>query len=842
MSYLQDSYSDNDYNQYSYLNQKIVQYISNQMYGAAWKRGSSVAEIKENLNIIQNTDISSFGDKATPFYINTPITTSPSVAISYNSVNTKTVIPTYLADPATTLAEIGAVLDRNYRFCLVTPVPSADGTMVPTTNLVTNLSYDISYLTDSTSMANFYPNNVNFHKIAPKIYLELCTTSINDFFAQLFTEIDSGIPKKVGKTIDSINTFCIPSNTSDNKVADACAYDKSNDRCACQVCYSGHSSENRQIADTMIKSKVSTDDPWCLYPKCASGKAFKNRIMQNRSSCSNISVSGIFLNPSEYSNIEISNTQVSASSANGNGINLKGGMCQDCADGQSCVLKGNTMTCSDTSETQKGLNISNDDGKGIHWSFILFIIFLTITLVLFGLYSAYKIPVIKFGLFLSIFMVLFSLMFYIAHKTKRESYTPFLDTKCINDVCYSNNDCGVMSCIGNSCQCPYGMFYDNDKCVDFLGGDSPVNNIVTSIPYLPHMLFAGVYFYTTVIGGIIYAFSTGANFKYDGEKWVELNRFQNQVGFHPDKPYIPYDETSSLFLNTQMCCTVGTSVVFMLGKQTLVQKIVQGESQLSYIYMIYDTLTDKWAGFIPGSNNPNTNNNLQDSGYQGIISVLKNSQMYVFGYLVNNVIAINVTTNTIDVLQTTNAVFSKDACAFIYNDKIYIGGMYLNNDPIQGYNIYLYDETSTSPTISPFTFVQTISPDFFTGYSPNGGQTGGVLPFFRKEDGTFFVLYNNTVAYYNIDTKKMSASGKVTGVTDTSIFMSTPIATPFYLNYSAGNCTFLVNGYVFIITGSGEIFRGFFDDTDETIINIELSPCYGVSNYDRPIDKKLLQT
>tara|TARA_B110000908_G_C10138405_1_gene395576 strand:+ start:39 stop:887 length:849 start_codon:yes stop_codon:yes gene_type:complete len=276
----------------------------------------------------------------------------------------------------------------------------------------------------------------------------------------------------------------------------------------------------------------------------------------------------------------------------------------------------------------------------------------------------------------------------------------------------------------------------------------------------------------------------------------------------------------------------------------LLYNIVNANSNTVFDYMVYDTLRDIWTplqGFKPTGFTPQTS--LTSTGtLSGITSVAKNGVLHIFGKS-QSYITIDVSTNIMTIVAPlTKYTFGDNVYSFVHDDTIYVTGMY-NDGKETGYNIFSFNEDNYS-----FRYAQTLSPDaLFPG---NGminaaipGQRGGVIPFYT--DGKIFVLYGDTVAYLDLNPPHdVSYSGKIiidkgTSLFDTTLPQSRP---PFYFPFTSGNCTFEMNGYIFLVTGSGEIFRGFFDPVSDNKINLIITPCYGVSNYGRPIDKQLQQT
>jgi hypothetical protein len=840
-----DKFSLQDLHYYYYLNQKVGQAININMLKSNIPN-LSLKNIKNSTELTPSDNTSSSNKtlaqileyyfkglkteifKTTVFQVN--LSTLSSVSNSGSLLK-----PVQIGIDKSTFGK--SYIDRNFRVIIL-----QDNFML------TNLSYDESYLTTPPgSNLIVRTSKTKMWQVAPKIYLELCTGPMNNFFKNIFPKgNDKYGYTMVGDTIESINRFCMGSSN----IGEACSNDRANPRCACQDCFIGHSQESRQITETMRDAGVISDDPWCYYPKCASGIAYKDRLKQQRSVCSNISVGGIFLNPSEYSNIEISNTQVNSSSSNDSGINIYGGWCTKCTENEKCVSKGTEMVCvpkdSDDQEPSKDIFLSGSDRK-VNWVIYPFIICCICLAMLVVIKIRYK-NKYKFvtNTTLGVVMFLtfsFGILYFV--DTNRESYTPDYSTQCENTtgnadnkICFSDNKCNdQQSCLNNTCQCKIGLsMSQQNKCV------YDNTSMLSTLPYLPLSIFSGVYYYSTVIRGTIYVFATSGNFKYNGDAWVSLSTFENQSSFHPNQPKIPMDNPlcdTKYVLNTNMCCTDGDKVYIFLKNESLNKKII---GMLESNVIVYDTEVDKWSYFNVDVIEENHSSFLQgDEEGNASVTIVNNNILYIFNVNINplsgkkltkiGIVNLYTEESSVDTLDGSY-MFDNNCHAFLHEGIIYIGGVYDMSKSTQNnsYDIYSFDEEKLKLTLS----VSGLLPNLFQNgkTTVRGGPTGGVFPFYM--DKKFYVVANNNFSYYDFDSNKYF-DGVINIAYGTSVFDTITYGETYgkdiYMPFSSGNCTFVINGFVFIITGSGEIFIG-KDTTVDGVANVSFTPCYGISNYE----------
>lgn len=700
-----------------------------------------------------------------------------------------------------------------------------------------NLKYDNSYLSKGQSYyLDSYPNNnrspINIlSTIAPKIYLELCTNYVNNFFVNLFRyNVGEANVLFSGQTESTINDFC---NQQPNYTSQACYMDKSNIRCGCQDCFSDHSFQSRQIAQYMLDANVIPSDNWCLYPKCASGMALKNVLGQQRSVCSNISVAGIFLEPNDNSSINITNTSVTASSSNDAGINIIGKGCGDCTSSQKCGIVNNSLTCVNNDLSNKQFNYKKDiekiNYKGDNSSnksklSLLIIIFSIVIIILVILRFVYKTNkricfLIELGILLSI--IIFSILL-VYNLTKKESFISYPSSvvsslSCTKDnVCYQDSDCTIITnskCSNNECSCPIGMFLTSDKtCIDFpidtSKSPSPlgvVNCIITNLPYLPESLFTtGLCYYSTIINNVIYVFCQNCNFKFDGIKWVEISSIKGQVGFMIFKPPI------NLRYNTNMIQVYNNNIYIFLDQNSMLYSCLGfGSTDYKILhYIIYDTKYDQWTFHqikttdIDQLSNTNSTMIIKDNIMYIFFSGKKSDNIYK-----NYIVSVNLNTD-IGIINNSTMLLTYDSYVFLYNNFIYLTNLESTPNTLTNFNIYTYDITS-------ITFKILKSFDIILNKDQIITQNRYLYSIMTNELHIVSFINTNII---NLDTL-INVPLKYTIVT----------VIPFC-------CSFIINNYIFIITPSGEIFRYFY--TNNTIY---INPCYGITNYDMPISSRILQ-
>lgn len=869
------TYSINDLNMLNYLSQRSIIYELNMMMNnlkTSNKVESLSVTLLSNINIKLSNNQNPIVTKRyfDNLYLGTALNNTGISGVSYNTCTWKfnssgtSVItvdkPTVNTGYTINLYAISNELTL-FRTFLTTSQTSS--TLPPPTTIqtISNLSYPDIYLSnpeifttrlvyqegDKSSDTQEISFLTYISKVAPKIFLEICNSYVNTFIVKLFKDYKSvdGVDKSIPspQTENTINSWCINAMCGNNTscIDNVCSLDKSNIRCACQQCYNNHSYQNTIIGNEMLNSdSVDDSSPWCIYPNCASGLAFKNNLNLERSICSNISVSGIFVNPNDYSNINISNTKVSSSSFNDNGINIiSGNTCDSCTQqGKDCNIVGSTLTCVDKPpKDNKNLNknsgssLLKTSGKSntykilmiISGSILFFLIILKIMLHKHKIINYINNLVIIIDICL---VILFLVLFLNSKETYKYPDIIVNDpTSCSQINLCPNIKCpDNLDCLFNECKVPIGKFLSSTKSfIDF-----PVYNsttvfdvIIDNLPYLPFSLFTGTYIYSTIIDNEIYAIAYNCNFKFNGEKWTEIPRKSLQTGFTPNSPNQKnMVDKSTLLLNysSNSIVTYNNTIYSMSG------------TGLDVDFNKFNTITNLWS--VNSYNLKITTSNTQSPKSYKLFLIFNNI-IYIFGgndngFNINNLFSINLSDNTTSCCPIGDIVVNQWSYTFVYNNKIYICNMTIGDDSSKGLNIYqmippqFKADQKCNDSDTQCTFVK-----FLT--IPIGSYNGRILYYF---DDIYLIIING-LHYYKVNMSNSSVSPtlslSISIKPEVSFFNQT-----FPLVYS--DC-FKLNGYLFIITDSGEIFRLYEGKTNTVYIN----PCYGISNFDSPLDQQIIQ-
>lgn len=670
-------------------------------------------------------------------------------------------------------------------------------------NIIKNITYSYDYLSEPKENL-FIPQTFPTNKgedvpllyylsfIAPKIYLEICSSYVNPFFVTLFQDYQNNIPVQSGQTLNTINSWCQNSNYIDG----ACGADKSNPRCACQKCYNNHSYQNRIIAQKLIGSDVSNTDPWCYYPQCAKGSAIKNQINVNRSVCSNLSVSGIFINPSEYSNVNISNTDVSASAYNNNGINITSNEgCNSCTSNQDCKIVNNNLTCVDKSssvsqENKLGGKSSNVPVMNRVYFILAIIIGVFIVITVAVSFIFHKIPIVKFisTPIIIILIILCSIMIYL-NRTSEDFTFPdyFTNTPSCDKVgCYSDIDCNNQAingqvCIYNECSVPIGSFVTQGKITDYpYINKEPVKNcVITNLLHAPESIYTGGYFYLTFINNTLYAFAEHCTLSFDGIKWVEKAQKNGQLGFNPYSPtYIP----------TNFDTTIDNNFVY----NNNIYLVNSNEKGL--IFDVYNTLNDSWDILEPIKE--------LDGSYKNYAIGIDDSLLYIYDSSTQYLFIYDIYKNTYT--KNKSKVLSyKPQKLLIFNNTLFFIAFSQNS-------FYIYNWDLNKNDIELY-YNQNLTYQIQKIVSIDNGQI------------ELFVYNSNTPANiitFSISDKKFNTPVLInSNGTDTEYFYSYLVCRN--------------NKYTFIMAQTGEIYRlHLYQDSSGFVFNLNI--CYVITNFDVP--------
>lgn len=667
---------------------------------------------------------------------------------------------------------------------------------------------------------------VLFSKIAPQIYLEMCTNMVHKFFQSMFVYIetdntDSKNPKTIiiKQTPEDSNTWCFKlEQLVDNfsLLQNACGIEKNNIRCACQKCYTLHSFQSRQIYDAIDKAGVSNKDRWCYFPQCASGNAIKPFSSQQRSKCPNLSVSGIFVEPNENASVNISNTSVSTSSSDGGVINIIGGGCGDCKPDETCSVENNILTCKkNNNNSLKSLKIaSSKKTKTYIYKWLWVLLFLGLS-ILFTIYI-FATPKIKknllFGIIIYIILIsiIISLNYYNQNKEKFYTFpTDYSQSNYCDQIstCYSDKDCGTTGqvCIDNECSCPYGKFYisTNRTCNDY-PDDKNVKNIneyiVNNITNLPSTLYTGRYLYSVFINNILYVFSQNCTFKFDS-KWIELS----------PNPYSNFKKGFTLWTNENTIeappfstTNYGDRNWCYDDQQDIVYQLVYSSTSNNFTIYKYDVVNDTWSKKDIQNEKDGT------FTFDPISCVFLNNNIYYYNNNKKYIYVLDIVSNQGSIKHIDSPPSCTILNLFIQNSILYM----LCSDG----SLYNYDNQKINKT--KYAFKQ------FDKYITS-----------HSSDGVLSVLnIQNSVLKYS---RLYFGSGTVSNFPLFSQYSPKPAYDILYgglYSISFDNNT----KYYFIVNQFGNIARIYFlKDTSGT--TLKYNNCFPLSIFSMPNNNKIIQ-
>jgi uncharacterized membrane protein (DUF485 family) len=485
--------------------------------------------------------------------------------------------------------------------------------------------------------------------------------------------------------------------------------------------------------------------------------------------------------------------------------------------------------------------------------------------------------------------ILVSLIIYFTEKSSEAYDKPNNN----NNVCSTDNDCSIndhTSCNNNICSCTIG--YNN-----FTADVCNINNnqICTTLPYLPFATSTGIYCYSTVIENVIYVFAQDCSFKFNGQKWIELSRINiksptfTQLGFHPYGQILPISRTnwpSMNGLNTNMFCTYKNKVFVLIPDNTCMNINTEVDGLKLCVFFVYNTITDIWTQISLSSDDnikplqtlsvSNKGNDISSYFTNNVIMTIIDDSIYIFGgliqqtvnnYSINNAVFIYNITNDkwsepVDLNTNIKYIFSSYSAAHISIDKkIYIVGVSTNTGSTY---IYKYDPGQTtffSVSDTPLPYLNDLL---------NGRYNNGLIISYYVETITneYIVIMGKTnnenlITTYDITNSKFVFSA-VFNVADENLLkllFERQDATIINASLIDGVvCKFELNGFLFMITGNGEIFRFNNYKTNPCIdlkcptgqicdngvcttrtsppppysSMIDIVPCYGITSFDKP--------
>jgi hypothetical protein len=443
---------------------------------------------------------------------------------------------------------------------------------------------------------------------------------------------------------------------------------------------------------------------------------------------------------------------------------------------------------------------------------------------------------------ISLMMSLIIPVVYVSLQKSRNTETfdtPDSET-CYDDdtQCKSNSK----SCRGYSCGCKIGY---NDIKDSQCKVDSDI--ICNTICYLPQSLTSGNYYYSTVINKVLYVFAEDASFKYVKDEWEELERIDTQQGFHP---YVSLSPSETLGINSNMCTTYKNKVYVYIPVYTSMSK----NETKSYM-MVYDSKINSWSTGNVGTEEFSKIGIYNETGtqkdinlkYNNVVGVSVKNVFYIFGGLlmsdvsgrstINNKIGIlDMETNETTSLNSNTILiyhhFSKALVSFDKN-KIYLVGVSITGQT--DFYIYSYDIT-----LNKFFNMGSMSnvPETIIG-----GNKGAWTVYSNNSISDSIVLIAGTLTGSQLIDLNVYSVKEDNIVYSKGTFdnLRKDILSELFCNYDnrkmiSSSCTYFnINNFMFIISGSGEIFR--VNNYVETQ-SLSLTPCNGISKFRKPLYNK----
>lgn len=708
---------------------------------------------------------------------------------------------------------------------------------------IVNVSYDISYLQDPSTVKPLIKDKLDkisqsvWSITTPGTFLEMCTSQMNEFFYNIMSMTRG--------TIYDANMLCDSLN-----ITSACKLQTKNHRCACEASYTNHSPESIEIAKLMKNyDQLVTTDPWCVYADCASGMAYKNRATQRRSVCSNLSIAGVFADPGEYSNVNLNNVNVYATSQNDTGINLYGPCATKCGDGYRCMPDPKTGSYGCVKVNNKSLDESADivhgqrnlgGGNTSSRVIISMIIVLIIAIIGFVICRVQNNHSKRTGMIAGMLILGISIVCVIGYILIYNQIEKF-------DSCVKDSDCSDKGdnwlCSYNMCTCKIGYTLNNSTLKCEINQDFVCN----TLPYLPENYYSGIYYYSTYINNSIYVFAVDGSFKYDGEKWIEITPLPSQKGFHPYVPIIPLsaDNSNSIYaVNNKMVCTFNNKIYVLSADYAIFN--YSNTKTKTLTVQCYDIINNTWNelsdpkyGMFIGDGSIN--------GVSNIVTIIVNNILYIFGgYRITDtthtknasIIMFNLSTSKI-VSDTVTNPFSITASSqfFTVNDKTYLIGAQDSKNPT-GFTMYEVTFNGLSAPTYKVIVGEGSIPVARDIYS------GGPLGIYIGNNQMAYLYTPKKICICNTSTGKFTL-GTIT-INDAqfkpTLFALPPYGTAWNTLYTfpAVTCGFYLNGFIFVITGGGNIFRIYLPEIKDNFI-CNMVPCLGIAKYGEPLKNKTIQ-
>lgn len=591
-------------------------------------------------------------------------------------------------------------------------------------------------------------------------------------------------------------------------VPQSCQLLPDNPICACYT-------DNRflNLAKRLDKNSMVNTDQWCINPRCADIRAYKDDVKFNNSICSSTCFSGLHANTSKYGELNISDVSISNNCQN-KSLDNCGDKCDlnsyckynnttkdwscipkkscslNCSPGYRCYINGNEERCvpernlinqcfsnedcnkDETCENNTCIPKENSIVKKYSMSFVIICVLLGIVIVI----KNKKIKIIST-------LAIISIVSYILITNKNETF-------CVN--CNPND---------NSCL----IGFNNPICEN-----KPLERCNT-LNYLPSSNICGRFYYITSVDNVIYAFAEHSSFKYVNGIWQELYKMESQIGFSPFG-YIPKINDGKIIHNN-ISITYKKSIYVICPSNSRLNS-----SGNTFLIMIYDTYSNRW--YKKEIDNFDFNGNG--------IAIASNNLLYIFSST-SNILVYDMDKEDYQLVELNNnniLNYSKFSKAFLSKDNnIYLVGAFINDNES---SIYKFDTDDYSVKI-----VGTYLPENMNDELNN---SGGILTYYKLDGLNEYIYFvDSSLTRINLETDDVDIIPYYTYSNEDEEIRNDLFYELFENidDYNLAVSMTELNGFKFILNENGDIMR--FDDRIMDIV-----PCLGYSTYGKPIYNRIV--
>ena len=364
----------------------------------------------------------------------------------------------------------------------------------------------------------------------------------------------------------------------------------------------------------------------------------------------------------------------------------------------------------------------------------------------------------------------------------------------------------------------------------------------------------------TYINNSIYVFAVDGSFKYDGEKWIEITPLPSQKGFHPYVPIMPLsaEYSKSIYaVNNKMVCTFNNKIYVLAADYALFNYTNYTNTKTKTLTVqCYDIINNTWNELSDPKYGMSIGYGISSAtttGTLNVVTIIVNNILYIFGgYRVTgtdvgtltkneSIIMFNLSTSKI-VSDTVTNPFSITASSqfFTVNDKTYLIGAQDSKNPT-GFTMY---EVTFNGLSAPTYKVIVGEGSIPVGPVGDNIYSGGPLGIYIGNNQMAYLYTPKKICICNTSTGKFTL-GTIT-INDAQ-FKPTLFALPPYgtawdrlHTFPAVTCGFYLNGFIFVITGGGNIFRIYLPEIKDNFI-CNMVPCLGIAKYGEPLKNKTIQ-